>query len=229
MIIIYSGPVSWFSRKVEIALREKNLPFRQEIVPFTQTRGYFDRPEPVVRINPRRQVPVVIDGDLELYDSTVICEYLEDAYPVPPLLPRDTIIRAHCRQWDVFGDEVMLEPIRKLMHRTEPHDHTSARWLELEQVASTAGPAIAAHFDQIEHHLAGKRFLCGDFSLADIATFMAVFWSNRLGGPGFGDRTNLRRWYRATAVRPSVAVAIAEMAAQDNILSAPVSGAFADC
>ena len=229
MIIVYSGPVSWFSRKVEIVLREKALVFEQRLVPFSQTHGYFDKPQDVVRINPKRQVPVLVDNGLELYDSTVNCEYLEDAHPLPRLLPADPAARARCRQWDVFADEVMLEPIRKLMHRTEPHDHASERWQALEETAKGALPAIAGHFDRIELALRGSDNLCGSFSLADIAVFMAVFWNNRLGGQAMGGRTNLRRWYRAFAARPAVAVAIQEISEQDKRLSASVRGAFADC
>lgn len=79
MIKLYSGPLSLFSRKVEIALAEKHLPYQRTLVPFSQDRGYFEKPADVSRINPKGQVPVLIDGDVELYDSTVIIEYLEDA------------------------------------------------------------------------------------------------------------------------------------------------------
>ncbi len=229
MITLYSGPVSWFSRKVEIALHEKGLPFQQILVPFSQTKGYYDRPVEVVRINPKRQVPVMIDGAVGLCDSTVIIEYLEDAYPTPSLLPRSPADRARCRSLDVFADEVMLEPVRSFMHRTEPHDRASPRWLELERGALAALPRIAEHFDRLDDELKRTEHLCGEFSVADIACFMATFWANRLGGPGFGKRQNLRRWYRMLTARASFAKASAEILAQDTALSAPVKNAFEDC
>lgn len=229
MITLYVGPVSWFSRKVEAALYEKGISFRQVLVPFSQTCGYFDKPSDVVRINPKRQVPVLIDGALELYDSTVIIEYLEDAYAISPLLPHAPIDRARCRLWDTFADDVMLEPIRRLMHRTEPHDQGGSRWAELE--TQTAGPLaqIAADFDRLDGALHDREYLCGTFSSADIACLMAVFWSNRLAGPGFGQRPHLRRWYRTVMARPSIAKVTSEIMAQDGQLSAPVAGAFSDC
>src|SRR5213075_2845230 len=86
-MLLYSGPLSLFSRKVEIALNEKGLPFERVMVPFTQAAGYAPKHPAVLAANPKAQVPVLVDGDLTLFDSTVIFEYLEDAYPVPPLYP----------------------------------------------------------------------------------------------------------------------------------------------
>ncbi|MGH6816633.1 MAG: glutathione S-transferase family protein, partial [Hyphomicrobiaceae bacterium] len=85
---LYAGPLSLFSRKVEIALYEKGLSFERVPVPFSQTAGYSPKHPEVLAANPKGQVPVLVDGDLTLYDSTVILEYLEDAYPVPALYPR---------------------------------------------------------------------------------------------------------------------------------------------
>lgn len=74
---LYSGPLSMFGAKAEIALREKGFDFELEMVPFEMKVLYEPKHPEVVRINPKRQVPVLIDGDLELFDSTQIFEYLE--------------------------------------------------------------------------------------------------------------------------------------------------------
>jgi len=87
-MLLYSGPLSLFSRKVEIALGEKALAFERVMVPFSQAAGYTPKHPAVLAANPKGQVPVLIDGDLTLFDSTLIFEYLEDAYPVPPLYPK---------------------------------------------------------------------------------------------------------------------------------------------
>ena len=96
-MLLYSGPVSLFARKVEIALHEKGLTFDHVMVPFTQQTGYTPKHPVVVQHNPRGQVPVLIDGDIALFDSTLILEYLEDAYPTPPLYPASAKLRARCR------------------------------------------------------------------------------------------------------------------------------------
>ena len=234
MMTLYSGPVSWFARKVEIALHELGLPFWQVLVPFSQTRGYFNRPADLLRINPKHQVPVLIDGDVELYDSTVIIEYLLDRYAADQsgagkarLLPSDPILRARCRLWDVYADEVMLGPIRKLMHRTEPYDKNSASWQDLEATALTAMPTIGSHLDKLEQSLQSTDYLCGSFTVADISCFMPVFWSHRLAGPGFGSRHALRAWYERLGARPAFRRVTEEIKSQDALLSAAVAGAYA--
>jgi glutathione S-transferase len=68
MITLYSGPLSLFARKVEIALREKGLAFERIMVPFNQTTGYDPKHPEVVALNPKKQVPVLNDAGLVLYD-----------------------------------------------------------------------------------------------------------------------------------------------------------------
>ena len=61
---IISGPLSMFGAKVEMAAHEKGIDFELVMVPFSQRRGYDPKHPDVLRINPKRQVPVLIDGDL---------------------------------------------------------------------------------------------------------------------------------------------------------------------
>ena len=82
---LYSGPLSMFGAKVEIALREKSIDFDLVMVPFDFERGYTPKHPEVMRMNPKGQVPVIVDSDVELFDSTQIFEYLEDRWPTPPL------------------------------------------------------------------------------------------------------------------------------------------------
>src|SRR3569833_1545760 len=117
---LYVGPLSLFSRKAEIALREKGLDYARIMVPFTQEAGYQPKHPVVLQHNPKRQVPVLIEGDLTLFDSTLILEYLEDAYPTPPLYPREAKARARCRVVELEADEILFAPVRNLLYRTEP-------------------------------------------------------------------------------------------------------------
>ena len=65
---LYSGPLSLFARKIEMALGEKGLAFEREMVPFSQAQGYQPKHPAVLAANPKRQVPVLIDGDLTLFE-----------------------------------------------------------------------------------------------------------------------------------------------------------------
>jgi glutathione S-transferase len=116
---LYSAPLSLFSRKVEIALREKAIDFEREMVPFTQAQGYEPRHPMVLAVNPKRQVPVLIDDDLALFDSTLVFEYLEDLRPSPPLYPADMRMRARYRLLELIGDEVLAPQAIQLGYRSE--------------------------------------------------------------------------------------------------------------
>ena len=136
---LYAGPLSLFSRKVEIALAEKAVAYTRTMVPFTQTKGYAPKNEAVLAANPKGQVPVLVDGELTLYDSTVILEYLEETHPKPALYPGNPGSRARCRIIEIEADEVLLEPVRRLMFRTEPPADAALR---AHLLAGQAIPAL---------------------------------------------------------------------------------------
>lgn len=98
MITIVGNHVSPYVRKVLAVLELKGVPYRIDpVVPFLGDERFS-------AMSPLRRVPVLIDGDLVLPDSTVIGEYLEDAYPTPPLLPVDPAARARARWLEEFAD-----------------------------------------------------------------------------------------------------------------------------
>src|SRR2546430_17711929 len=111
---LYSGPLSLFSRKVEITLHEKEIDFERIEVPFTQTEGYWPNHSDVVAVNPKGQVPVLMDGDLALFDSTLILEYIEDMHPTPPLFPASPKEKARCRLVELDADEILFADVRLL-------------------------------------------------------------------------------------------------------------------
>ena len=89
MVKLYSGPLSLFTAKVRIALDEKRLAYEKVSVPWSLEQRYEPHHPAVVALNPKAQVPVLVDGELAVYDSTLIFEYLEERYPQPPLYPHD--------------------------------------------------------------------------------------------------------------------------------------------
>ena len=231
-MLLYSGPLSLYARKVEIALGEKGLRFERVFVPFTQTTGYAPKHPEVLRIHPLAKVPVLVDGDLELFDSTLIFEYLEDAYPEPPLYPATPAGRARCRMVEVFADEVMIVPLSRLMHRTEPPGSDADRRAQQDVDAVAAEARLAELYGVLEAWLgegtyfAGAQFEDAHFevaiSVADIAVFMAVEFALRLGGPGLEGHGRLAAWFARVSARPAFAKAAAEMAAADRLLSQPI-------
>ena len=216
---LYSGPLSLFSRKVEIALREKGLPFDREMVHFSQAKGYAPKHPAVLAANPKGQVPVLVDGDLTLFDSTLIIEYLEDAYPAPPLFPSDAKTRARCRLLELGADEILLPEVRRLMYRTEPPDPDPERRRLKETEGRRAEGAILDQYRVLERRIVGNDYLCGDFSAADIANFMVVLFALRLKGPRLDAHPALAAWFARVGARPTAAQAASEIAAADRELS----------
>lgn len=225
MITLYSGPLSLFSRKVEIALREKGLAFERVMVPFNQTTGYDPKHPEVVALNPKKQVPVLSDDGLIVYDSTVILEYLEDAYPQPPLLPVCPGARARCRLDELYADEIMLQALKPLMYRTSPPAADQTKRLAQSADALIAERALTHHYAVLEDRLAGRDFFGDAVSVADIALFMSVLFSLRLGGPSLSPFDGLSRWFERLKLRPAFTQAAVEIAEADRRLSFPLQRA----
>lgn len=192
---LYSGPLSMFGAKVQIALAEKAIAFELEMVPFDMQRLYEPKHPEVARLNPKRQVPVLVDGDLALFDSTQIFEYLEDRFPEPPLWPRDVATRARARQLELMADEVYFPPIIRLMGlQDRPAD----------PAAIAARESAAAFYAAMEDRLVSSEFLAGPFTYADIAFYMAQVFGERMGAPMTPAMPRLLAWRNRMSRRPSV-------------------------
>jgi glutathione S-transferase len=195
-----------FGAKVEIALREKNLPFDLEMVAFSQAQGYSPRHPEVLRVNPKRQVPVLLDGDVELFDSTQIFEYLEHRYPQPALWPESPALRARARQLELASDEVFFPHVVRLMGmRANPDPVEKPDWIQARQ-------GIEAYYWNMESLLADREWLAGDYGYADIAFYMAQFFAARHTVPMGEGMMKLLGWRRRMASRVAVQPVIAAMA-----------------
>jgi glutathione S-transferase len=97
---IVGSYVSPYVRKVLACLWLKGLAGGYEIDPITPFFGG----EEFERLSPLRRIPVLIDGDTALCDSSVICAYLDEAWPEPPLLPADPRHRARARWLEEYAD-----------------------------------------------------------------------------------------------------------------------------
>ncbi len=108
MITFYTHPVSNFAAKVEVALRLKKVPY--EAVP---PPGGYGSAE-YKAIVPAGTIPAIVHEGLVLSESETIVEYLEEAFPEPPLLPHGVAARARCRQLARFHDTRLEPPLRAL-------------------------------------------------------------------------------------------------------------------
>ena len=163
--------VSPYVRKVLACLELKGLDYRVDpITPF------FGNDE-FERLSPLRRIPVLIDDGLTLCDSSVICAYIEEAFPDPPLLPRELKHRARARWLEEFADTrlgdvfiwgLFYQRIVRPAVWGEPGDE--------ERIARTLAEAAPAALDYLETELPASGYLFGEFGLADIS--IASFFRN---------------------------------------------------
>jgi glutathione S-transferase len=213
---LYSGPLSMFGAKAEIALREKAIAFELAMVAYDREHGYEPKHPEVVRVNPKRQVPVLIDGDVEIFDSTQVFEYLEDKCPNPPLWPQSPAERARARQLELSSDEIFFPHVIRLMGlRGTPDPVDSPGWIK-------ARAGIEQYYATMELALAGRSYLAGAFSYADIAFYMAQFFAARHTVPMTASCPNLLVWRSRMAQRPAVKTVIGAMVNYLRRLNLPI-------
>src|SRR5215471_5556707 len=194
---LYSGPLSMFGAKAEIAAHEKELDFELVMVPFDIKALYQPKHPEVLRINPKRQVPVLVDGDLEIFDSTQIFEYLETIRPAPTLWPADPKARARTRLLELKSDEVYFPPIIRLMGLQATPD---------DSAAVEARTAAGRFYDELEQAMASRQWIAGDdYSYADIAFYMAQLFGARMTAPMTEAHPRLQAWRERMSARPAVA------------------------
>ena len=210
---LYSGPVSLFTAKVRIALAEKDLAYERIEVEWSLESRYLPHHPVVAALNPKDEVPVLVDGDLVVYDSTVILEYLEDRYPDPPLYPRDLAERARCRQLEAAADEIVFPRVWDL---TEESLYPAGAAGRDEGRLRGAQEAMANQHAELDKQLANRDYLCGDFGVADVGTFIMLSAAATLGAPVNERCANLHAWLGRLGQRPSVA---AEMMAMQSFLA----------
>jgi glutathione S-transferase len=212
-LTLYSGPLSMFGAKAQIAALEKGIDFDLVMVAYDSQQGYAPKHPEVLRINPKQQVPVLVHGDLEIFDSTQIFEYLEDLQPTPALWPRDPQARARARLLEHKSDEVYFPHVIRLMG------------LQKDLASEPAVKAIEAatrYYGQMEGQLSGGDWLGGSYSFADIAFYMAALFGERQGAPITASTPKLLAWRDRMGKRAAVNTVARAMAVWLKAAGRPV-------
>jgi glutathione S-transferase len=197
MIKLYTFPPSTNSRKVRIALIEKGLEF--ERINIDLTKREQKTPE-YLKIHPFGQIPALDDEGFILYDSTIINEYLEDEYPYPSLMPKDSEGRARARLMEDFRDTHFNPSFVHIIHEIrKPEGERDAQRLE------NAKAEIAKCFDRIEKELEGREYLAGSFSLGDIAFMPNIDLLDRFAISVDSKYDKTIAWIARLKARPSFA------------------------
>ena len=163
--------VSPYVRKVLACCELKGLAY--EVDPITP---FFGGDE-FERMSPLRRIPVLIDGDVTICDSTVICAWLDEAFPERPLLPSSPDDRARARWLEEFADTRLGDIfIWGLFYQKRVHPAVWGEPGDTERVARTISEEIPPVLDYLEGELPAEGFLFGEIGLADIA--IASFFRN---------------------------------------------------
>jgi len=187
-----------YVQRAVIALTEKGVPFERIDIDLANKPDWF------LKISPLGKVPVLAvsteRGEVALFESNVICEYIEETQGGSKLHPKDPLKRAEHRAWMEFGSAI-LSDLWGLETTTDPVIFESKR------------QAIAAKFARVEAALGEGPFFAGnDFSLVD-AVFAPIFryfdvFDELVDTAVFRDTPKVRKWRSELAVRQSVRTAV---------------------
>ncbi len=198
MIKLYDFLPCPFGQKVRVVLAEKGLSY--ELVSIDLAQGE-QRKREFLRLNPFGRVPVLVDDDVTVYDSTIIAEYLDDEYPEPPLLPPvgESALRAKARIWEDFADTWFTPQVGQLMAElTKAEAERDAN--RVQRLQQTVEQMLTF----LNHELQDKEFLTGQFSVADIAFVPRLVVLADLGIEAGLNRPNVEAWYKRLVERPSI-------------------------
>lgn len=200
MILVYEHPLSPYAQKVKIALAEKGIPFTAHLPEGFGSGAVADRG--FATENERHEVPVLVDGDVRVVDSTIILEYLEDKWPTPPLLPKDPAERARARMIEEVMD-TQYEAINWGLLEIEGFKR--AEGALREQLLARAAEQTAKLQGWLERQLGARDWFTGEtFGWADAAVVPHLNTSAQHGNaPNPGKP--LARWLARANERPSVA------------------------
>lgn len=195
-IELYSFAACPYAQRTHITLLEKQLDFA--IIEI----DLFNRPAWFTTISPYGKVPVLRHVGVTVHESSIINQYLDEAFPQPALMPGSPALRAQARIWMDYCETRFLPAVHKLMSEADDADKRAANNEKLSEVLR-----------HIEHEGlrrtgAGPWFFGLQFSLVDIqfAPFLERFdmYVRLAGATVPADCTRLHAWLAALQKRPSV-------------------------
>ena len=214
-LTIIGNYISPYVRKVLVCLELKGIPYRIDpIAPFVGDEDFS-------KLSPLRRIPVLIDGDLVLNDSTVICEYLQDRFPSPSLYPADPVERAKARWLEEYADSYLGDVvIWRMFFQKGVRRFLFNEGTDEEVFRKAREEELPVALDYLEARLPEAGWIFGDLSIADIS--IASFFRN---AAFVKYQVDAQRWPRTAAFldRALGLSAFASLAAfEDRTLRTPL-------
>ena len=228
MITLYHGLASTCSKKVRMCLYEKGIQFESHLLNLQK----FEQHRPAyLALNPNGVVPTLVHDGRPIIESSVIVEYLDDAFPASPLRPFDPYWRAQVKLWLKFSDDVAYNAVyaatwmvlsskamsgltneqrQKVIARI-PQSERRKRWESVssggfEEELRSGVEKMMLCLDRCEQSLASGDFLVnGEFSLADVAMIPFIDRITKLRPEilGCGKYPKVMSWYDQMKSRPA--------------------------
>ena len=170
-VTVVGSYISPYVRKVLVCLHLKGVAYDIDpIVPFFGSDEFS-------RLSPLRRIPVLLDADVTICDSTIICEYLDERIPTPPLFPRDPADRARARWLEEVADTRLGEVIIwRLFNQRVIAPAVWGRPTDEAVVAQTLEHDLPSALDYLEAQVPADGYLFGPMCMADIA--IGAFFRN---------------------------------------------------
>ena len=206
MNTLYHAPLSPFCRKVRLSLAEKKI--EVELV----DERYWEQQPDFMRRNPAGKVPVIkLDGKT-MSESAAICEYIEEAYPAPALLPAAKDARYEVRRlvtW--FDDKFHQEVTSKLLYERVNKKMMGKGYPDSTNVKAGA-KAIKYHLDYMAWLLDHRRWLAGDvMTLADFAAAAHLSSLDYISDVDWNRSEAVKDWYAKIKSRPAFRSILADV------------------
>jgi glutathione S-transferase len=152
VITLYSAQACPYALRTRLALHEKALAFEHVEIDLKNKSPAF------LAVSRYGKVPALIDGDVEIYESAIVNEYLDERYPDPPLMPQSPGARAYARIWIDFANTRMMPASAKITYGKDDADKQAGR-TEFEK-----------HCARLGKELDGRTpwFLGEQYSLVDV-------------------------------------------------------------
>lgn len=191
-------------RMVRMFIAEKGMNIPMETI---DLRGGENRQDAHLKRNPAGQSPSLeLDNGSYLSEITVICEYLEEKQPSPPLIGTNAEERGETRMWTRRIDLNICEPMANGFRFGEGIKMFSGRMRCLPEASDGLKAIAQDNLGKLNGWIEGKQWICGDrFTMADVLLFCWIDFFKGINQPLNPEHKNLVAWYDRVAARPSAA------------------------
>ncbi|MFS8978016.1 glutathione S-transferase family protein [Cupriavidus necator] len=197
---LFAHPFSSYCQKVLVALYENAIPFEFRMLSPEHEQNMAEHAE----LWPLKRMPVLVDGDRTVLESSIIIEYLDIHHRGPVRwLPESPDAALDVRLLDRFFDQYVMTPMQRIVFDfIRPEEHRDAFGV------AEARKQLETAYAWLEQTLAGREWAAGsDFTLADCAAAPSLFYADWVH-PIPADCANLRAYRSRLLARPSFARAV---------------------